>query len=108
MLKTSLNSYNIEKDSSEKGSEVLPSFVEIPKKKENLKNPLNWGVDQVVFWVSSLNLSKSYSDLIKSNNINGIILKTMNTRKDWQNLGITTFSDLYTVAASVNDLFSPK
>ena len=60
-----------------------------------------WSVDEVVQWMDQLSLSQSYSSIIKSNNVNGIVLKTMKTKDDWKELGINLFGDLRILVTSV-------
>jgi len=60
-------------------------------------------VDEVIEWMSRLNLSKNYSPLLKEHNINGIVLKTM-TKEDWNTIGINVFGDVRTLLTVVKNI----
>ena len=46
--------------------------------------------------------------MIKSNIISGAALKTMETREDWKELGITIFGDIQILVSSVQKLFNTR
>ena len=64
----------------------------------------DWNVDEVVNWIDKLKLSQSYSYIIKSNHINGEVLKTMKTKEDWKEIGINVFGDIRLLVTSVGKL----
>lgn len=66
---------------------------------------LSWEVDKVIAWMSELKLANDYSELIKSGNVNGKVLKTMKTKEDWKELGVNVFGDLRILTQATNELF---
>lgn len=63
-----------------------------------------WTVDDVCKWMGSLKLSKDYSEVIRSQHINGEVLRTLKTSEDWKEAGITTFGDLRILVIQVSSL----
>jgi len=69
------------------------------------KNVSTWNIDEVVTWMEKLELSKSYEELIRSNNVIGKVLKTMKSKEDWKELGVSLFGDLRILSSSTEKLF---
>eukprot|EP01114_Cavostelium_apophysatum_P000258 TRINITY_DN1024_c0_g2_i1.p1 TRINITY_DN1024_c0_g2~~TRINITY_DN1024_c0_g2_i1.p1 ORF type:complete len:803 (+),score=220.76 TRINITY_DN1024_c0_g2_i1:98-2506(+) len=63
------------------------------------KKTEDWSVDEVIAWTQKLNLSKDYAAVLRENNINGKVLKTM-SKEDWKEIGITVFGDLRILSQS--------
>jgi len=66
----------------------------------------SWNTDKVINWMKGLHLAQDYAQLIKDENINGKVLKTMKTKEDWKELGITKFGDLRLLVSGVEELFA--
>lgn len=92
---------------------VLPKFiVHLEHVESSVPEPVtssptskvdDWSVDQVISWLGSLQLASDYSEIIKKENINGPVLKTM-TKDDWRELGVTKFGDLRLLTANTENL----
>ena len=68
-------------------SSSLPSFpiLEPPRKEMD--------VEGVCEWLKTLKLTKDYSELIRSNGIDGVALQYM-TEEKWKDVGVTAIGDL--------------
>jgi hypothetical protein len=92
---------------------ILPKFIihlqkklqSIPKSTSSTSKPDDWHVPDVITWVKSLSLSQDYSKLIKDAHITGKALRTMKTKDDWKELGITVFGDVRALSSGVLELF---
>jgi hypothetical protein len=55
--------------------------------------------------MSELKLATDYSNLIRTQNVNGTVLKTMKNKEDWQELGVKVFGDIRILVESTKKLF---
>jgi len=70
----------------------------------NTQNPSKWTVDEVCEQLKALQLSQDYSQIIKSNTVDGTVVCEMKTRDDWKELGISSFGDLTKLAKFSSEL----
>src|SRR5579885_3390092 len=75
----------------------LPQIEQISSPKPSSPKIMN--VEDVCEWMKTLELTKDYSDIIKSNGIDGKALKHMTTKQDWNELGITALGDIKKILA---------
>jgi len=57
-------------------------------------SPKTWKVDEVCQWAKGLSLSQSYDSVLKSGQVDGVVLLTMKSKEDWNELGIAVFGDV--------------
>src|SRR5579883_1413073 len=82
----------------------LPQIEQISSPKPSSPKIMN--VEDVCEWMKSLKLTKDYSDIIKSNGIDGEALKHMTTKNLWNEIGITAIGDCLKILAAIPKITS--
>lgn len=80
---------------------MLLNPIAEPSKLPNQYPSKKMEIKHVCEWMKTLNLTKDYSDIIKTNGIDGYALKYTTDIKDWNAIGITAYGDVKTILAEL-------
>ena len=56
----------------------------------------SWKIEDVINWTKKLSLDQDYSELLRENGVDGIVLADhLNTKEEWHELGVMKFGDVF-------------